>query len=482
MSNTKVAVIRDTTLNEVKHHGNVDTKAQRDSEDVLYQDVVTQFPFLNGYTHLSFIFHPDTSHSQDVIVANITDALNKLVLRVPWLAGQMLHTPGPPGSSGYYALAPWPSDGSKNVIVRVKDCTRIMPPMAHIVQAGVPISMLDGKILTPFPGLALPHGLEPPLPVMVLQINFLLGGVILNVAAHHMILDGTAIVQIMRLLATILKGHDISASDIEQANRDRRRVVPLIPSNEPVKDHRNQLRALPGYLLVPPSSPPKWCYFKIPVSALSKLVKSASSSQHQLSENDIISAFCWQRITSARLARGFPPDTITKLVRIIDARAAVGVPITYLGHLTYYSITQLPMRQVTLLPLSAIARILRRELNMANNSWAIRSFATCLAREPDKSRLVYAGARNFDTDLGMTAFTAGQSGRQQAGSAIPDTFGPVLGPLEYIRRPNGSPLIGGITICPIEKGEIPIAMCLPEIDLEGLSKDAEWFLYSRYIG
>ncbi|KAK3167999.1 hypothetical protein OEA41_004445 [Lepraria neglecta] len=484
MGSTQVAVNTATATNAIEQPAKAEIKAQSDSEDELYQDVVSQFPFLNGYSHVTFSFQPAADTSRETIIATLRDALDKLTAQVPWLAGQVFHTPGLPGSSGLYTLAPWPSDVPKNEMMRVKDCEDLMPPIAQILRAGAPISKLDAKVLTPFPSLPLPHGLEPPLPVIVLQVNFLRGGVIINMSTHHMAVDGTGIVLIMRLLATVLQGREIPAAEVEQANRDRRRVVPLIPHGEPVKDH-SYLRAPPGHVTAPPSSPPKWCYFKLPVSALPTLKKLASSpqqQQQQISENDVLCAFCWQRITAVRLARGFSPDSMTKLTRTIDGRAAVGVPITYMGHLTYYSVAQLPMSRVASLPLSTIAQTLRRELNAANTTWAIRSYATFLAREPDKSRLVYAGLRNLDTDLGVTAFIASQSAGQEDNSAMPDNFGPVLGRLKYMRRPNASPLTGGITVCPVESGAIPIVMCMPEADLEGLKKDPEWRRYARYIG
>ncbi|KAF2793016.1 hypothetical protein K505DRAFT_325744 [Melanomma pulvis-pyrius CBS 109.77] len=484
MESAEVAMTsaNDNDLNEKA--AKVQIKDHSDSEEELFQDVVSQFPFLNGYSHVAFMFQPEPDISRETIIATVQDGLDKLTDQIPWLAGQVMHTSGPAGSSGLYALAPWPSEAPKNDMIRIKDCEDIMPPIAQILRASAPISMLDAKVLTPFPSLPVPHGLKPPLPVMVFQINFLRGGIIINMSTHHMAVDGTGIVQIMRHLSTVLQGHKIFEADVEQANRDRRRVVPLIPRGEPVKDH-NYLRAPSGYVTAPPSSPPKWCYFKMPVSALPALEKLASSQQlqqQQLSENDILSAFCWQRITAVRLARGFPPDTMTKMTRTIDGRAVVGVPITYMGHLTYFSVSQLPMGQVASLPLSTIAQTLRRELSAANTTWAIRSYATFLAREPDKSRLVYAGLRNLDTDLGTTAFIASQSTRQEDSSAMPHDFGSVLGHLKYTRRPNSTPLPGGITVCPVESGAIPLLLCMPEADLEGLKKDTQWRRFVRYVG
>ncbi|KAI9661824.1 MAG: hypothetical protein M1821_009063 [Bathelium mastoideum] len=481
MGSTEVAIKTATPTGTVEQSMKAEIKPRNESGDERWQDVVSQFPFLNGYTHVTLSFQPDPKISQETIVGALRDALNKLADQVPWLAGQVLHTSGLPGTSGHYTLAPWPSDAPENEMLRVKDCEDLMPPMAQILRAGVPISMLDAKVLTPFPSLPLSHGLEPPLPVLVFQVNVLRGGIIVNMSTHHIAIDGTGIVQITRLLATVLQGRGISATDLEQANRDRRYVVPLIPHGEPVKDH-SYLRAPPGHVVAPPSSPPKWCYFKLPISAMGMLKTSASSSQQHISENDALCAFCWQRITAARLARGFSPDTMTKLTRAIDARAVLGIPLTYIGHLTYFAATQLPMSQVASLPLSTIAQTLRRELNTANTTWAIRSYATFLAREPDKSRLMYGGSRNLNTDLGTTAFSASQSAGQEDGSTIPDNFGPVLGCLKYTRRPNTSPLTGSVAIHPVEGGAIPIVLCIPEADLERLKKDPEWRRYARYVG
>ncbi|EFY84243.1 trichothecene biosynthesis acetyltransferase, putative [Metarhizium acridum CQMa 102] len=140
------------------------------------------------------------------------------------------------------------------------------------------------------------------------------------------------------------------------------------------------------------------------------------------------------------------------------------------------------MGQVVSLSLSNLAQMLRRELNAANTPWAIRSYATFLSREPDNSRLSYAGTRNFDTDLGMTVFTSSQSTRGDDGEAMPADFGPLLGRLKYSRRPNCSPLTGGITICPVEDGAIPIVVCLPQADIDGLQKDSEWTRCASSVG
>jgi hypothetical protein len=458
--------------------------ATKDGEDELYLDTISQFPLLNGYSHGIFGFKTSSSVSRDAIVDTLRAALEKLVLEIPWLGGQMLQVPDHrPGFSDIYVPAPWPKSAPANQMLRVRDCEGDLPSMAQITRAGAPISMLKGDVLTPWPSLPMPHGLEPPLPVIAVQANFIRGGLLLNVSPHHVAIDGVGFIQFLKCLATVLKGQDISPEELEQANRDRSRVIQLIPRGEPVKDY-SHLRRPVGWMPNPPKSTPKWCYYKIPVAALPALRKSGLSSsaegQQLVSDNDIVCAFCWQRISVVRLARGLAPSTPVKFTRAIDGRSAVGVPHSYMGHMAHHSIAQLPLERVVSGSLSSIAQTLRRALSTANNTWATRSYATFVAREPDKSALMYGGLRDVNIDLGATSFVA--SAGDEGEEAIPDDFGPLLGRVCFLRRPLVSPLTGTITVGVVEGGALPVCLCLPEDDIEALKKDSEWKRYMRYVG
>ncbi|KAI0842744.1 hypothetical protein F5Y06DRAFT_291742 [Hypoxylon sp. FL0890] len=450
-------------------------------DEDLYQDVVSQFPFLNGYTNLVYGFRLVSDTSRDAIVTAIQAAIAKLTTKIPWLSYQVEVVSRGPGTSDILKLAPWPADSPANNIVHVKECDELMPSMAQLDSAGAPAWMLDGKILAPWPSLPQYHGIVGPVPVIGLQANFIQGGLILNVSAHHTIIDGTGITQLARLLATALNGDEIPASYIDQANRDRSCVVPLIPRGDPVKDH-SHLRRPPDWVPAAPASPPKWCVFKLPVLALTALMKLASSPSQLVSENDVICALYWQRLTAVRLARGFSVDTVTKFSRTIDGRGAVGVPFSYMGHLVYHAAVRLSMGQVASLPLSTVAQALRRELNAANTTWGVRSYATFLAREPDRSTLLYGGVHNPNTDIGATSTIIGVGGSREGSSAMPDTWGPLLGEVRFLRRPNVTPIPGSFSFSVVENGAIPVGVCLPEEDLEGLKKDRGWKQYMRYIG
>ncbi|KAI4127472.1 MAG: hypothetical protein LQ338_003195 [Usnochroma carphineum] len=475
----------DEQEDRVDQQPKVQAEVKDDSVDEdLYQDSVSQFPFLNGYADLLYGFQTNADIPRDAVVTALRNAFRTITDQIPLLAGQVVHVPGEAGSSGVYQPAPWPVDEPRNEILRVKECDDLMSPMTQILRANAPIAMLPGKILTPWPSLPLPHGLESPLPVIAAQANFIRGGLLLNMSMHHIAIDGAGLVQVMRLLSTVLSGREIPSAELEQANRDRRRVVPLIPHGEPVKDHTH-LRRPPGYIPPLPKSPAKWCYFKVPLAGLPALRKAArlapnsGSEMLPVSDNDILCAFCWQRISVARLARGISADTMVKLTRAIDGRSALGIPSSYLGHLIHHSITRLPLGRVASSPLSAVTQALRRELKAANTPWAIRSYATFVAREPDKSQLVYGGLRDINIDLGATSVVS--SAGDEAASAMPDTFG-LLGRPCFMRRPDVSPIIGTFCITPAEGGALPFALCLPNVDLEALKKDVEWRRYTRYIG
>lgn len=446
-----------------------------------YGDVISQFPFLNGYTNLLFGFRITQSTPRSVIVASITEAMLKLTTLVPWLGGQVVHVPGKEaGSSGTLRVDTWPVD-QPHKLVLVQECDDLLSSMPQLVRAGAPIHMLDGDILTPWPSLPIPHGLTGPVPVVAFQANFIRDGLILNLSAHHTIIDATGIVGIIRLFATLLNGGQIPADDLVQANRDRARVVPFIRPGEPVKDH-SHLRRRPGWTPTLPASPPVWCYFNLPLSTLSKLMATvtAESISQRLSENDVICALLWQRVTTVRLARGeFTPGTMTRFNRAIDGRNAVCVPFTYMGHLVYHAPTRLTMGEVAGQTLGRTAQALRRELTAANTAWAVRSYATFLARELDRSALLYSGEHNPNTDLGATSSIISM-GDACDGATLPTSWGP-LGSLQFIRRPCTTPMPGSMTIQPTERRAIPLVVCLPQKDLEGL-EDAVWRQYTQLVG
>ncbi|KAI6081045.1 hypothetical protein F4821DRAFT_250205 [Hypoxylon rubiginosum] len=452
-------------------HPSKDSDSNDSNDSELYRDIVSQFPLLNAYTQLLFGFKLPTDVDRDAVISTLQDGFDQLKKQISWLGWQVAR------ESGILKPVPWPQAVAEERI-RVKYCDDVVAPMTKLFSAGVPISMLDGSVLTPWPALPHPRGLDGPDPIVAMQANFVRGGLILNLSTHHTIIDGTGIYQFVNLLALAMSGKEIPLDDLEQANRDRSRVIPLIPHGEPVKDY-SHLRQPPGYTWMFPKSPPMWCNFKMPANALRQLVKSvrdqsSSSKQVMISENDILSAFVWQRLCAVRMANGQPPERMSKLGRAIDGRTALGVPMAYMGHMVCHALVRLPLAQVAGLPLQQLAIILRRELNQANTAWAIRSYATFMAREPDCSNLLYGGTHDSRADLMVTA--TGQA------LPLPASWGPLLGRSCFLRRPTAAPIPGCFIITEAEGSATPLTLCLPEEDLIGLKKDSLWKQYIRYVG
>ena len=458
-------------------------------DEDLYQDSVSQFPFLNGYTDLLYGFKVKEDVPRDSIIEALRDAFQTIAYQIPLIGNQIILVPGDDGTSGTYHPAPWPQECPVNEILRIKDCDYLMPSMAELLRASAPVSMLPASVLTPWPGLPLPHGLSPPLPVVAAQANFIHGGLLLNISQHHIALDGGGQIQLLRLLSTVLSGQQIPSSSVAQANRDRRQVVPLIPALEPVKDHP-YLRRPPHFKAPLPRQSAKWCYYSVPLRGLPSLRRDARFDMPDalpVSDNDILCAFTWQRISVVRHARGdIPPSTCVKFTRAIDGRSALGIPATYLGQLIHHAIARLPLHTVATAPLSEITQVLRRELKATNTEWGIRSYATQIARERDKGCLVYGGVRDVNVDLGATSIVASSGDEAAAaaaggGGGMPVDFG-VLGKMCFLRRPNVASIPGTVFITPAEGGAMMMNVCLPERDLEALSKDKEWTKYTRCIG
>jgi hypothetical protein len=430
-------------------------------------DIMGQFSILDAYTQVAFGFELSPDVDREAIVSALQAGLDRLIEQIPWLGWQVGQR------SSFRTVIPWPQ-GVPRELVRVKYCDDTVESMAQLLAAGAPISKLDGRVLAPWPGIPQHHGITGPVPVIALQANFVQAGLILTLSTHHTVMDATATFQFVKLFTTVLRGDEIPATDLQQANRDRSRVIDLIPAGEPLKDH-SHLRRPPGHHLVPPASPLTWCYFKMPVSLLTRLVRMARDPTRRVTDEDVLHAFYWQRLCAVRLARGMPADTVSAVSRAIDGRMALGIPSSYMGSLVCTAITRLPMGKVVSLNLQQTAQLLRRDYAQANTPWAMRSYATFIARERDRRNLMYTATVNCNTDVGIT------SGLHSNQTMAPP-WGPLLGACSWRRRLLGPPIPGSMNVHPAEGDAIPLLVSLPQDDLEALKQDAMWRQYTKCIG
>jgi hypothetical protein len=283
-------------------------------------------------------------------------------------------------------------------------------------------------------------------------------------------IDGMGMVKVEEHLATLMNGGQISEKDIEAANLDRKRVLPLIPPGEPVKDNTWLIRPDPWPLPPPPQC--EWRVFMVSPSDLAKVKAAASTPSKTASSDDALTALCWQRITAVRLALGrVSTDEISKFGRAITGRKAMGLDDSYLGHMMMHAATRLPISQVVKSPLSELAARLRSDIDEARTEWSVRSHATFLASYKDKNKIIYGGITNPRTDVGGT-------------SLLPYIYRPyhmgILGQSKLFRMPKGAQIPSCLYFLPSDrqKGELQILLCLPREELDGLGRDEQW---SRYI-
>lgn len=246
---------------------------------------------LKTYTHLVLCFTiPDDTSSQDSIVKALEAAANKLTTAFPWLAGKVVNEGSCPGNSGLSKVAPFASHEPPKPIVRVKDCTDICQTYVDVIKARGPVSMLDGNILAP--GKAYPETYQEseadPAPVLILQVNFVKVGLLLNLAAQPNIVDMGGIDRCLRLLAAAIRGEEFSNVSIEEGNRDRRNLVPLLGLNDTESDHSHFRPPLPSKAIPPPAepdSPFSWCYFRSSAENLAQI--KALATRSEASDNSV---------------------------------------------------------------------------------------------------------------------------------------------------------------------------------------------------
>ncbi|KAI0877514.1 transferase family-domain-containing protein [Hypoxylon argillaceum] len=448
-----------------------------------FQDVVGQLPFLKTYSHLLLAFPIlDDVSSRREIADCLSAASLRLTNAFPWLAAKVVQRRSDPGTTGTFVLEPCSLWSAPNCIIRFKDCSDDSPSFKEIIKTRGPASLLDGAMLAP--RKAFPESYheteENPAPVIAFQANFIRGGLLLDCAAQHNFIDMNGIEQCYNLLATALRGEPFSKDAIKHGNLDRRSLVPLLEPHETMQDHQGFTCPEPWDLPPPPvepGSPFSWRYFRFSPVTLAKLKEIATTGSDgtlpYVSTNDALTAFCWQRIISARLRRRKTPHAVAKFCRAVDARKAMGVPQGYMGDLVTIATSKMSFQDLARAPLADVASQLRRDLMHVNNRDYIRSFATFIAQTRDKSKISYGGRFNTDTDIGCSSWARVQLAKV--------SFGP-LGKPSLIRRPDFGPLKSDIYLMPqTEDGAIDALLCFNDLDFNGLMEDELWKEHADYI-
>lgn len=438
-----------------------------------FQDVFGQLMFLKSYTQVCIGF-PTGSHSEGELVAALQTAASRLTDAFPWLGGQVVNEGSGQGNSGLFKIVPYEKH-LKNPPVIVKKIPEL--DYEEIVRNKAPASMLDGDVLGPRKGIPVSYEKhEEPAEVFSLQANFLKGGIILNFAAQHNAMDMNGLGHLIYLFSKAMRGEPFTEMELKEGNRDRRNVIPLLTDDEPLLDH-SMLRPDPN-AGPPQMHPAEWVYFRFPRTGLQELKDKALASVSDgrsatwMSTNDVLTAFLWQHLSAARLARLSPAEK-TILCRAINGRRALNLSPAYMGHCVMCSFTPMIFQEIINTRLGDLTLRLRKDLSDIDE-YAVRSLVTLIARTPDKNTISYAARLDLSKDLLFSSWAHQETYSLDYG---------ILGRPDFVRRQRFLPLESLCYFMPKSReGDIDLAACLREDDLKMLAKDCEWTKYSEYIG
>ncbi|WZH46583.1 trichothecene 3-O-acetyltransferase [Fusarium acuminatum] len=440
-------------------------------------DTLGQQPLLRIYTQISLCFPVADPSKHSTIVATLQHGLSRLAQSFPWVAGQV-KCDAKEGTSGIFSIVPF--EKVPRLVVKDLRDDPSAPTMEGLRKAEFPMRMFDENVIAPRKTLPIGPDYSPndPEPVLLVQVNFIEGGLILTVNAQHACMDMMGQDAVVRLLSKACRKEEFTEEEITTINIGRKNAVPLIENYEVGPELDHQLVKSPPPTEQSPPPPASWVLFSFSPQALSELKDKATQSLDPstkfISTDDAVSAFIWQSVTRVRLAH-LDASAPTNFRRAVDVRAALDAPKEYPGMLQNMTYSISTLSQIANEPLGAVASRLRRELSPSSLRQRTRGLVTYLHNQPDKSVVSLTADANSSTDIMLSSWA-------KTGFWGYD-FGLGLGMPESVRRPLFEPFESLAYLLPKRPdGEITAALSFRDEDIERLKVDEEWVKYAQYIG
>lgn len=451
-------------------------------------DILGQTERINClYTPLTLCFSTplDSPSSRTAITDRLERGLACLSETFPWILGKVVQT------SGIFEITP--TRGALSLVVKELQDDATVPTWDELKQAGFPFRMIDEDVVAPCKTMV---ETDAERPVLLIQSNFVQGGLLLTLDAQHGSMDMAGQAQVITLFSRACRGEGFTKDEVDTGNMQRADRIPLADENNPgysdsptskpeevvqeaganAKSRESQPSA--------PSDALVWAYLNFPSASLSSLKTLASQTLAVetafVSTDDVLSAFIWQSITRVRRPRmDDPRSTPTTLTRNVDVRRHFDLPPTYPGMMTTATSHTYPVDDlVNQKSLGAVASGLRAALDpdsLRNNAI---SQATAIARNRDAAAQRSVSALSYPSlDVRLSSW---------AKEKLYDLdFGPCLGQPEAVRRPmfKDGAREGLVYFIPKGRdGSIVVGLCLREEDMERLRMDKEVLQWSRWIG
>ncbi|KAJ5263228.1 hypothetical protein N7478_010833 [Penicillium angulare] len=437
-------------------------------------DVWGQLPRMKGYTHLAACFPRPATTPRKTIIAHLEGATSQITTALPWLGGAVvIINKWDSKSTGDFTVARSPHTTN---ILKVQDRSEICPSFGDISKSKASSDQLLGSWLSNESAMpdTYTESETNPAPVLTLTVSWIKGGLILDCAAQHNILDMGGIDQIFQLLATALEGKHLGQEAISVNTRDRANIFPLLSPKEKLHDHsamRCPSSSTPALRKPQSNTKPRSAFhcFRFNASSLSHLATLAKTP----STDDALSAFIWKRLSAIR-QKGQNPDTLTGFSRAIDCRKTLDIPKEYMGVVVVKTASKMSFQEIEEASLEEVAAQLRRDVRRIRQRRYLRSLATLIVGECDKSTFSFVSG--FDPDAWINASS-------WAGTAVHRLEYGILGKPAFVRRPQSKPVQSLLYFLPsMDNGDIDVLLCLRDDEIQGLRDDVEWCRYAEYIG
>ncbi|TFK75413.1 trichothecene 3-O-acetyltransferase [Pluteus cervinus] len=450
----------------------MDTPAPGTNPNCYELDVFGQQPALNSlYTQITFCFSVSNASSHPAIIKTLTGGLERLSASFPWVAGQVVNGVSGDGNGDVFKIIS--SERMPRLIVKDLRDDPLVPSMEALKQANFPMSSLDESVVAPrktLPGNPDEYASEPT-PVFLLQANFIAGGLLLTFVALHS----------KRLLSKACRNEPFTSDEVSVGNLPRRNIIPLLDDSDSGLAHQVVRPTVSNNPIQVGAPPPRcrWAYFTFPSTSLAILKSLATEtmtlSSGYVSTDDALSALIWQSVSRARLPR-LTSATKATFARAIDPRRYLGIPQTYPGlvqNMTYNAYT---IQELLAQPLGCVASELRAAVDpkTSNLGYKTRALATLLSRTADKGTISVTATLDLSVDIMLSSWGKVDSGLD---------FNLGFGKPDVVRRPQFVPVESLMYLMPkTSDGEIALAICLRDEDMERLRTDEEFTRYGIYVG
>jgi hypothetical protein len=420
----------------------------------------------------------------DETTSKYTTALqNGLVIltkELPWVAGNVINRASTATDAYPYKIVP--SGSTPELIVHDYRQALHVPSMDELAQKNFPIRLLDENVLSPVNVLPGKVG-EKRDAVLTIQCNRLRGGLAVTIVGNHQVLDGTGQEQLVYLLDKACRGEAFTSEEIATAKLERTTIIQLFDSDWQTPHDTMYIK--------PPSSNPSmegqpksdiptvkwvnWAFSKASLTGLKTLAMEQISCDF-VSTDDVLTAFIWQALARARIAR-LGPDVKSTIGRAVNPRRYVGIPATYPGYISNNAFSKLTLQELVSSSLGQVATILRTAVEPRTSALhnTTREFATLLYRAADRSEINMGACLDVDSDLILSSWANMR--------CYQFTFGLGLGPPSAFRRPQQALVPGLVFLLPKRQdGEIVVKMGIRSDDLDIILNDKDWTKSAEYIG